>query len=182
MLYALNKCGMLFLDRDKGIFPMETFTANKISEMLERDRATMLRALNNTPPDAVVRGRSQWKISTAAASMSAHLQRGGSGNGRTLGANNVDPRLQDQYDAFEQADSAMRQLKTVEARRKAVIAMRPQIAKMHELQRRLSVTGNHNNEPSDLKADHLFMLYLRGFERPCEWSMAEVWANVDCRG
>jgi hypothetical protein len=152
-----------------------------LAETFERDRATMLRALNNTPPDAVVRGRSQWKISTAAASMSAHLQRGGSGNGRARAANNVDPRLQGEYDTFEQADNAMRQLKTVEARRKAVIAMRPQIAKMHELQRRLPATGNYNDELSDLKADHLFMLYLRGFEGPCEWSMAEVWANVNCR-
>lgn len=168
---------------DKGTFDMETFTANKISEMLERDRATVLRALNNTPPDAEVRGKPQWKISTASAAMSTHLQRGGSGNGRTqYAAGNVDPRLQREYDTYEQADAAMRQLKTVEARRKAAIAMGPQIARMDELQRRISIAGNHNDELVELKADRLFMLYLRGIEGPCAWSASEVWSKIDCRG
>jgi transposase len=52
---------------------METFSVNRLSETLEVDRSTMVRALKNTPPDAEkTPGRPTFKISTAAKALEAH--------------------------------------------------------------------------------------------------------------
>jgi hypothetical protein len=161
---------------------MKTYPANALAEMLERDRGTVLRALKNTPADIEVRGKSQWKISTAANALAAHASRGGSGNrSEPLPSNTIDPRLQRHYDAFDSADAAMRLLPTLEARRQAAIDMGPQIAKMDASQRQISLAEGNDEEITGLRADKLFLLYLRGLEEPCAWSMSEVWASVDVR-
>jgi hypothetical protein len=158
---------------------MKTYSANALAETLERDRGTMLRALRNVPPDADLHGKPQWKVATAAKALAVHTGKGGSGNSAATA--HIDPRLQRHYDAFERADTSMRRLKTVEARRQAAINMGPQISLMDKLQRQVSIADGHSEELTDLRADKLFMLYLRGFEAPCAWSMSEVWAAVDAR-
>jgi hypothetical protein len=75
----------------------------------------------------------------------------------------------------------MRLLPTLEARRQAAIDMGPQIAKMDVTQRQISLAEGNDDEITNLRADKLFLLYLRGFETPCAWSMSEVWAAVDVR-
>jgi hypothetical protein len=44
---------------------MKTFSANAIADLLERDRATIVRALRDTPPDGKERGQPRWKMTTA---------------------------------------------------------------------------------------------------------------------
>jgi hypothetical protein len=161
---------------------MKTYPANALAEMLERDRATLLRALKNTPADIEVRGKSQWKISTAANALAFHAGRGGSGNSsKPLPSGTIDLRMQRHYDAFDSADAAMRQLPTLEARRQAAINMGPQICMMDITQRQISLADGNDEELTELRCDKLFFLYLRGFEEPCAWSMSEVWAAVDVR-
>jgi hypothetical protein len=48
----------------KGKMKMDTFTVNRAAQLLERDRRTLIKALRNTPPDAKVRGQSQWRLKT----------------------------------------------------------------------------------------------------------------------
>jgi hypothetical protein len=53
---------------------MQTFSANGIAERLERDRGTVVKALRSVPADRMVKGKLQWKISTASRAVEAHLQ------------------------------------------------------------------------------------------------------------
>ena len=51
--------------------PNATHTAHALSELLETDRATMIRCLRPVPPDAQTRGRPTWRIGTAARALGA---------------------------------------------------------------------------------------------------------------
>jgi hypothetical protein len=161
---------------------MQTHSLNSLAEQLEVDRSTMVRALKNVVPDAeVTRGRPTYKISTASAALEAHRRNTGNRPSRNKGPNDIDPRMQRHYDAFDTADAAMRRLPTLEARRQAAICMGPQIAKMDALQRQTSLDSGIDQELTDLRCDRLFLLYLRGCETPCSWSQSETWAAVDVR-
>jgi hypothetical protein len=59
---------------------MKTFSVNALTELLERDRATITRALRHTPPDGKERGQGRWKLTTA---LDALDQLPGSHNART---------------------------------------------------------------------------------------------------
>jgi hypothetical protein len=52
---------------------------------------------------------------------------------------------------------------------------------MDATQRQLSLADGNDEEITELRCDKMFLLYLRGFEDPCAWSMSEVWAAVDVR-
>jgi phage terminase Nu1 subunit (DNA packaging protein) len=58
---------------------MQTYSVNRCAEMLERDRATLIRALKNTPRDAGTAARPQYKIATAAKAVAEHIDGGGNG-------------------------------------------------------------------------------------------------------
>ena len=68
--------------------PNATHTAHALSELLETDRATMIRCLRPVPPDAQTRGRPTWRIGTAARALEAHRRKSEGGKG------GPDPRLQ----------------------------------------------------------------------------------------
>jgi len=168
---------------------MQTFSLNSLSESFECDRGTMVRALRDVPADfEKSKTRPEWKISTAAQALDAHRHRTGRADRHSTGRGSrenvdgaIDPRLERHYDAFDQADAAMRQLKTVEARREAAIGMGAQIAQMDALQRQISLADGNDEELTELRSDRLFFLYLRGLEGPCNWSMSEVWEACDVR-
>ena len=64
---------------------MHEFTINKCSEMLERDRASVARALRNVPPDAGTAKRPLYRLATVADALAAHAAKpdGRHGNGDT---------------------------------------------------------------------------------------------------
>jgi hypothetical protein len=165
---------------------MQTYSVNSLAEQFEVDRGTMVRALKNVAPDAErTPGRPTFKISTASRALETHRCSIGRVPARpteNIAVNNeIDPRLQRHFDAFDRADASMRQLKTVEARRQAAIGMGPQIAQMDALQRQISLDAGNDKELTELRSDRLFFLYLRGLEGPCNWSMTEVWTACDVR-
>jgi hypothetical protein len=51
---------------------MQTFSVNALAMQFEVDRATMQRALKNTPPDLEVGKRQSFKVATAAKALEAH--------------------------------------------------------------------------------------------------------------
>jgi len=165
---------------------MQTFSLNSLSESLECDRGTMVKALRDVPPDfEKSKTRPEWKMSTASRALETHRRSIGRvpsrPNARVAVNNEIDPRLQRHYVMFDRADASMRRLKTVEERRKAAIGMGPQIEQMDALQRQISLENGNDEELTELRSDRLFFLYLRGLEHPCSWSQSEVWAACDVR-
>jgi hypothetical protein len=78
----------------KGAKTVQTFTINGAAGLLEKDRETLVRALRDTPPDVIGkgRGREQWKLPTIIAALERHAE-GGASSLRARGNKN---RLSDE--------------------------------------------------------------------------------------
>lgn len=151
---------------------MKTFGVNALAELLERDRATVVRALRDVPSDAVERGQPRWKMVTAVAALDEHR----------LPNVGHDPDHDETpavaYAQLDAAASAMRKLETVEARRGAAKAMGPLIAATDAITRRVGLATGTDPELVNLRADKLYQLYLRGLEVPCGWSSEQTWSAI----
>ena len=168
---------------------MKTQSVNSLAEEFEVDRGTLVRALKNTPPDAEkTPGRPTYKISTAAGALEAHRRSTGRADARRSRstANHSDddwqdPQLMRIFEEYDSAELAMRKFPSLDARRKAAIAMAPTIARMDIAIRERGEANGQDSELVGLRADKLFMLALRGFERPCSWTEIETWDAMNIR-
>jgi hypothetical protein len=165
---------------------MQTYSLNSLAEQFEIDRSTMVKALRNVPPDLEnTKGRPQWKISTAARALENHRRNTGRDDSRcparggAVDVDGQDPLLSRIYAEIDDAEAAMRKLPSVTARRKAALAMAPMIARMDQAIRERGEATGQDPDLVGLRADKLFMLALRGFETPCQWTMSETWAAVN---
>lgn len=153
---------------------METFTLNRLSEMLEVDRATMLRALKNTPADAEKsKGKPTFKIATAARALEQHRRASGTstpGNGVSA--------LPPEFAAFDRAFDAMEALPTLAKRRAAAIKLIPVIDAMMKAMRQHAAANREDPYVTGLRGDEIYRLTLVGFRVPCQWDHDEVWKNL----
>jgi hypothetical protein len=154
---------------------MKTYGANAIAETFERDRGVVVRALRNTPPDAVVSGRPQWKLATASRALERHNRANDHGNGGT--AANPPP----EYAAFDQAYQAVTALPTLAKRRAAALKTIPLLNDMIRALRAHGRNVGEDPEVTGMRADRVYQLALIGFRAPCEWDHDEVWKylNID---
>jgi hypothetical protein len=152
-------------------------SVNAASEMLERTRRTIKRALRHVPPDSHERGQPRWrlpKIIEALESSGAPMtQPGHVGTG---------DQLADQCTAaFAQFDAAfekMESLPTLAARRAAAIKLYPMIQETIRKMKARDTAYNLHPEHVDLLGDRIFLLMMVGFCTPCSWSKDQVWKNL----
>jgi hypothetical protein len=147
---------------------MQTFSANGIAERLR-----------NIPPDRMVKGKPQWKISTASRAVEAHLHgydSGGRGGGGRSGG--VDAALQALYDQHERREAAMRALPTLDERREAARAMIPPLIEMDKASRQTGLANGQDRDLVHLRCDAMLHLHARGIEMATEWTHDEVWMMV----
>jgi hypothetical protein len=155
---------------------MKTFSANAIAETFERDRGVVVRALRNIRPDAEVSGKPQWKLATAAKALEQH-NRANTSAGRDSA--NSNPALVAMFAKFDQAYDTMRALPSLAARRKASIALAPLIGETYHALRQHYRAAGTGDELADYRADHMFLLTLRGFEAPCQWNELQTREAMD---
>ena len=149
---------------------MKTFSVNAIAELLERDRATVIRALRETPPDATERRQPRWKMATAVAALERHNR---ANSDDTLGGN--DPALAAAYAKLDEAIEAMEIAPSLEDRRSmAINSVKPLLAATDRMLRTAGIVAGQDAELVHLRADHLGFVMLRTFERPCQWSLNEA--------
>ena len=154
---------------------MKVFSINALAELLEKDRQTIVRALRGTPADATEKRQPRWRMATAVAALERH-NRASKGNS---GGDGQDPLLKSLFEKFDKEYNSMRALKTLDARRKASLALGPLIGEIDTVMRAHGRDMGAGDELSDLRADKLFLLCMRGFERPCQWSFDEVRLNLN---
>jgi hypothetical protein len=161
---------------------MQTFSTNSLAEQFEIDRGTMVRALKNVLPDAqVMSGRPTYKVATAAAALEVHRRSTVVRPIKPADLDAIDPRLQSFYDAIDRAQTAMRKLKTLPARRAAAIdTLRPILDETQLMQSLIGrENGGHALEAMGLVSDNLYLMALRGLEAPCQWTMSEAWTAMN---
>lgn len=152
--------------------PNATHTAHALSELLETDRATMIRCLRPVPPDAQTRGRPTWRIGTAARALEAHRRKSEGGKG------GPDPRLQPIFDKLDAAEAAVAKLPTLDARRRAARELAPLV---DEMERAVTEHGRRvgfDPELTALRIGHMRLLHARGVEQSCSWSFDQALAAI----
>lgn len=163
---------------------MKTESINALASLFECDRQTLVRALRTVQPDAeTTPGRPTWKVSTAMNALMAHRASTGRVDSRRQQFSNggseaitewADPLLIQLFAAEDDALAHMRAQTTLEARRKAAVAMKPLLGRICAATRERGRINGQDADSVDYRADHLFLVGLRNFESPCEWSEDEV--------
>ena len=162
------------------------FSAFAASELLGRDRQTLVRCLRNVPPDGKERGAPRWAMDTIFAAMEKHNRNnegnGGSNNYTNGHGNSGNVPNPPAYAAFDVAFAALEKLPTLEARRKAAIKIMPTL---HAMIAALVVQGREvgqHPEHTDLRGQAVYRMTMIGFQGPCEWSHDQVWKNLNSVG
>jgi hypothetical protein len=153
------------------------FSINAAGEVLERDRRTITKALRHTPPDGTENSQPRWRLKTILDALAA-LQPAPAplANANSDG---IDPVLAKSFATFDAAYDRMVALPALEKRREAAKALAPQIASIDRMLRAHGRAVGAGDELADFRADKLFALSMRGFERPCSWNSSECWQFLD---
>jgi hypothetical protein len=152
------------------------FSINSASEILERDRRTLVKALRRVPPDGRERGADRWRLRSIIEAL-AKMQPAPA----AAPTGQIDPGLVELYMRFDASEAAMKKLKTVDARRQASRAMAPLLAQIDAQARKSSLDNGADPELVELRCDRLFQIHLRGFESCNGWNHDEAWRAMDVR-
>jgi hypothetical protein len=160
---------------------MKTHSINSLSLELEVDRSTLVRALRDIEPDAGSEtSRPTYKILTAVNALAAQRAKNPRADGRqqfnmgTGDANWRDPLLMQLFEQQDQAEANMAAQPTLEGRRKAAVAMVPLLGRVYAAIRERGRLNGLDPDATDYRSDHLYLVGLRAFEKPCKWSEAET--------
>jgi hypothetical protein len=149
---------------------LKPFSLNAIAELLERDRATIVRALRDVPADALEKRQPRWRMATAVAA----LERRNRADGDDI-AGGTDPALAAAYAKLDAAIVAMEAAPSLKDRRSmAVTVVKPLLATTDRMLRAAGRAAGQDDELVSLRADHLGRVMLRTFEHPCRWSFDEA--------
>jgi hypothetical protein len=159
-----------------------TESINALASAFECDRQTLVKALRHVTPDAeVVTGRPTWKVSTAMNALIAHRASTGrvdsrrqQFNGGGDAADWQDPVLAQLFAQQDEAEAGMAAQPTLAGRRKAALAMVPLLGRIDTALRERGRLNGQDPDLCDYRADQLYFVGLRAFEKPCEWSEAET--------
>jgi hypothetical protein len=146
---------------------MKTFSTNALAELLERDRATIVRALRKVPPDATERKQPRWKMTTAIAAVDASP---GSHNSparhRNDNSGSVDPRVTALIDPCSDAIYALQEMPLHQRREVAKAELGPMIkSTFHDLQDLID----------ECRAESIWNLWLNVTMMLCFWTHEGGW-------
>jgi hypothetical protein len=146
------------------------FSINAAAEVLEKDRRTVIKSLRQVPPDGKERGADRWRLKTIIDA----LEKMQPATPAPVGQ--IDPRLARLYAEYDAGETTLRAMASVNKRRQfAVATLRPII---EETQRMLRIVGKANGQDPEftgLISDKMYMLALRGWEEPCQWTASQCW-------
>ena len=162
---------------------MKTHSVNSLSLELECDRSTLVRALRDVEPDAGGEtNRPTYKILTAINALAVQRAKNPRADGRqnfNIGTENgdanwLDPLLVQLFAQQDAAEEFMASQPTLAGRRKAAVAMVPLLGSIYTAIRERGRANGHDPDLCDYRADQLYLVGLRVFEKSCRWSEAET--------
>jgi hypothetical protein len=157
-------------------------SVNAASELLERARRTVSRALRGVPPDSHERGQPRWRLPTIIKA----LQSSGAPMIQPRPASGGDDdRLEREcvaaFAKFDAAVAVMAKLSTLAQRRACAI-------ELGELANDCIVKMRARDEATDLHPQHVNLrgqevlrLMMWGLCGPCQWTKEEVWKHIVSR-
>jgi len=153
------------------------FSVNAASELLERNRRTVKRALRDTPPDSFERKQPRWKLSKIVAALDRNADRPANHNGGN--GNDLDDQCKAAFAKFDAAYEKMKALPSLAKRREMSIEFAPNMIAeaVHAMKARDTADGLHE-EHVDLRGERIYFLMMIGFETPCSWTRDQVWDHL----
>jgi hypothetical protein len=157
-------------------------SVNAASELLERARRTVSRALRGVPPDSHERGQPRWRLPTIIKA----LQSSGAPMIQPRPASGGDDdRLEREcvaaFAKFDAAVAVMAKLSTLAQRRARAIELgelaNDCIVKMRARDEATDLHPQH----VDLRGQEVLRLMMWGLCGPCQWTKEEVWKHIVSR-
>jgi hypothetical protein len=153
------------------------FSISAASDVLQRTRRTITRALRGIEPDSVEGGVAKWDLRAIIAAVNQHTQ------APILRTNTECAQSQlalDAEEAFAEFDAAMETLiglKTVEQRRTAgrKIASEDLLANVCSTMLARDLASGLDPEHAHLRSDRVYQVCMQGFKLHCEWTSLEAW-------
>jgi hypothetical protein len=171
----------------------QTFTLSAAADLLERDRATLKRALRNVKPDEIGktrgRGREQWGMATIVAALERNSDGGASRKSSSHGSSNnhvtdddwQDPRIVKAFNNFEAALDKLQAMSSLEQRRAFAIATLGPIIEYNN--DHLRQWGLENNPGEDelvgYRAETFWRLCIHLVGNLCEWTREQARENLE---
>jgi hypothetical protein len=139
------------------------------ADMLELDRQTVRRALRHEPPDGYEKKQPRWRMKTIIAAVEKHLGR------NSVAATPVQTALQALFDEFDSGCKELDRLPDLAARRRDASRLMAVLVELDKAMRADARTRREDDLRASLRCDQHFLLGMRNFERPCEWTQGECW-------
>lgn len=164
-------------------------SVNAASEMLERTRRTVKRALRHVPPDSHERGQPRWrlpKIIEALQSSGGPMTspRGSSGVGTGNALDDLDADLANDrrrlrlFDGFNRAYARMEAERSLAKRRALAISFAPTMIDACIRAYRTHCIADGGFIDVSSRADCMFSHLMDGFGKSCQWSHDQVWEHL----
>jgi hypothetical protein len=147
------------------------FSINAASEILEKDRRTITKALRHVQPDGFDGKDKRYRLKSIIDAL-ARMQGGDSGHGGNS------PALAALNARYDQAEAAMAALATVKKRRDAARALLPLIVEIDKATRQVGLANGQNSDMVHLRADQMLRLITRGIEQPTGWTYDQLWEMI----
>jgi hypothetical protein len=147
------------------------FSINKAADLLERDRATLVRALRHVKPDGHQRGQPRYTMRTITDALAAH-------EGRNRGADAaVNRDLQARFVELEKQYNAVQAAPTVEERRKKARTFFRFLAATEDAMIADARRSGEDPRLTSLRVAEHTRLHVATLRHALGWNFDEAWAE-----
>jgi hypothetical protein len=148
----------------------QLFSVNAASEILERDRRVITRAVRGVKADGHEGKRPVWSLPSILAALEASEPR------QQHVTTNLDAQVEALYQEFESIVTKVKAEPTLEKRRAAAIRLVPRaITEFITVYRARDAACRLDEDHADLRSDRMNFTMLLYFKGPCQWNTDETW-------
>jgi hypothetical protein len=147
---------------------MQMFSINRLAEMFERDRSTIVRALRGVPRDGGSADRPQYTVATTNRALQDHFAAKSS-------KSDVDPTLQAQFDELEAQHDAIQNAPTLAERRKLARSFFRFLAEVESAMRADGKRSGEDARLTGLRCAEHTRLYVTTSRHALGWNFDEAW-------
>jgi hypothetical protein len=169
---------------------LETFTVSRAAELLEKDRATLVRALRHIKPDEIGkgRGREQYRMSTVVSALqnseggaARYSSSHGNSNNHTTDDNWQDPRIVEAFNKFDTAIDRLQAMSSLDQRRAfATATLGPIITFNNDHLRQWGLENNPGeDELVGYRAETFWRLCIHLVGNLCEWTHEQARQHLE---
>jgi hypothetical protein len=146
---------------------MQMFSVNRLAELFQRDRSTLVRALRGIPRDGGTADRPKYTVATTSRALHDHFA-------AKSGRSEIDPALQARFDRLDALDAHVRAAPRLDARRALARELFPMLADVDRAMREDARRSGEDRELTGYRCEAHVRTVLATLRDPCGWSFEEI--------